>query len=216
MTFQTKAKVFVALMSAFALSEVSYASPVNSCSNVGLPVAGIATISCNLFNGGSPNPISLLPYQTQNGSLVDFNDLGAGYEVVTSGNPLTLSDNSSGLFNTSLWQAVLFFADDQAGDSSDSVQIFFPGSLPSAATVQSTDEALYMALGTPDSAFFVQGSGSAISFAIANTTFNISTTPTATVAAPEPNSFALMFTGVLGLGLFAARKRLNASFARQV
>jgi hypothetical protein len=209
-------KLSAILVSAFALSQVSFAAPVNSCANVGQPVNGVASIACTFAYNGTPSTLSLLPYQTQNGSSVDFNDLGAGYVVLINGNPSTLADNTTGLFNTSLWESVLYFADDEPGDSSDSVQAFFAGSpFPPAATVKSVDEGLYGGFGTPDSAFFEQATGAITTFTLANTTFTITPAPPA-AATPEPNSLILMLSGVLGLGLFAGRKQLQGHFARSI
>jgi len=153
---------------------------------------------------------------TQNGAPLSLNDFAANYTVVINGNPSTLADNTSGLFNTNLWEAILFSVPgDPSGPLfSDTLTVFWPGNFPAniASTVQSFNQSIFGALpGFSDRDFFVQATGSqTVIGAGTPVVLNVFTAPVA-AATPEPSSITLMATGLLGLGAWL---RLRSSTQR--
>jgi len=210
MAFETKFRLLGISVLALAFAQTGFAQ--NSCSNFGTPTGGYVNIECDLYYNQTPNSFDLSSLMTEDGSLLSNNDFGASYLVIIDGDPATLADNSSGLFDESLWEAVLYFpgGDPDGADYSDMLDVFWPGDFPSASTVQAFNESIYGA-GT-DADFFVDGTPGAetVIGAGSDDVYDVYTAPLAT-ATPEPASVTLMATGLLGLGLLAAvkqRKRL--------
>jgi hypothetical protein len=189
---------FVAL--AFAVAQTSFGGTISSCANLpSSPVNEGGTLytqwDCSLYNDASSYTISLTPLETQGGAEFYTNLVSAGYIVVINGDPNTLPDDTTGLYNQSLWEAVLFFNGDQdAGTASDSLTVYWQGAFPTASTVQNYDDILY----GPgiDSEFFVQSTGAeTVYLPDANNEYDI-------YATPEPRSMLLgsclaMLAGVL-------------------
>jgi hypothetical protein len=145
---------------------------ISSCANLpsspaNIASTGIAQFACSLYNDVSSYTINLTNVMTQDGADLNSNLLGPGYTVVINGDPNTLPDNGTGLFNQNLWVAVLYWPGDQdLGTASDSLTVYWPGALafPTASTVQTFDENLYGSY-FPDSAFFVQQTGAVTEYA---------------------------------------------------
>ena len=193
---------------ALAITPASFAD--STCVNVGTPVNGLVKITCNFFYDQPTTHFNLFPLMTQNGASLAANDFVTGYTVVINGNPATLADNATGLFNTSLWEAVLFKEPNDPNGPlfSDMLDVFWPGNFPSGSTVQSYNASIFGALpGFSDRAFFVQATGSqTVIGAGTNVVLNIFTPPSASTV-PEPASILLMGTGLLALGARIRHKR---------
>ena len=200
---------------ALALPTASFAD--STCVNVGTPVNGLVRITCNLFYNGTTNSFNLFPLMTQNGASLANNDFVENYTVIINGNPATLADNATGLFNQSLWEAVLFFpgGDPNGPLFSDTLDVFWPGAFPSASTVQSFNASVFGALpGFSDAAFFVQATGNeTVIGAGTNVVFDVVTGPS---AVPEPASYVLMGTGILALCIPSGLKYYRKQRASQV
>lgn len=212
MTFQPKFRILALAAVAALSSHVAIAD--STCFNVGTPVNGYAYITCNLYYDQPTTTFNLEPLMTQNGVLLSDNDFVTRYTVVINGDPATLADNATGLFNQSLWEAVLFNVPGNPNGSlfSDTLAVYWPGSFPSAATVQSYNQSIFGSFPNfSDSAFFVQATGSeTVIGAGTHDVLNIFTAPTTTSPIPEPSSVTLMGTGLLGLGLWLGARRYGA------
>ena len=161
--------------------------------------------TCNLYDNGTyDNFIDLTPFETQGGALLSDNAVGAGFLVVINGDPTTLSDDSTGLWNQSLWQTVLYFVGDQgSGYTSDVLWVYWqPKYFPSVAGVQSYDQNRYGT--TSDSSFFVQYQpGQTVVALDANHTYDLNYTP-------EPSSMVLLGSSLVLLGGAVLRRRRTA------
>ena len=210
MTFQMMSRVLAVSLAALVCAPKMFADPISSCANnPGSPtiVGGVLTpyFTCNLYDTGGTTTINLTPYMTQGGASIIDNSAGAGYGVIINGNPATLSDDANGLFNTSLWVAVLYFPIDQPFNGSDTLIVYWPGSgFPSGATVQSLNRALYPK--TPDAGFFTQLAGPETILGAGSTEqFNVFLSVPA--ATPEPSSLVLLSSGIAGLALLIGIRR---------
>jgi PEP-CTERM motif len=215
-----KMSVLGALLLALAVPQMSFADPVSGCTNgqnssvdYGPDNGGIVVYTdfvCSLYPSASSYTIDLTQNLTYDNADYYTNILGPGYIVVINGNPNTLSDDSSGLWNQSLWAAVLFWPGDQdAGTASDSLIVYYAGNsgFPTVGDVRTLDDyvSAYYYGGIPDSEFgppysdfFVQSGDPAV-YAPGNDVYNVYPTP-------EPSSLFLLGTGLLGLAIVVFRK----------
>jgi hypothetical protein len=225
MKIMMKASALTALLLALAVPQMSFADPTSGCvqgpivdDGDGGSVYGTGdfygTFTCNLYPSASSYTIDLTPYLTDGGShnLYDgfiVNPLTPGYEVIINGDPSALADNSvdgvptggSGLFDQSLWAAVLYWTGDtNYGTGSDEVTVFYAGvsDFPSATTVDGFD---YDAFGgSEDSKFFVESGDPAVyDPGAGDDVYNVYPTP-------EPSSLFLLGTGLFGLAVVVLRK----------
>jgi hypothetical protein len=167
-----RALLFIALALAFtqmSFADISYADHgISSCANLpsspaNIASTGIAQFACSLYNDVSSYTIDLTNVMTQDGADFNSNLLGPGYVVVINGDPGTLPDDSTGLLNQNLWEAVLYWPGDQdVGTASDSLTMYWPGAFPAFSTIQTLDDSLY---GGPDSSFFIQSTGAVTEYA---------------------------------------------------
>ena len=159
--------------------------------------------TCTLYNDASSYSIPLTALMTEGGANLSDNVAGAGYVVVINGDPNTLADDNTGLFDENLWVSVLFWPGDQdAGTASDSLTVYWPGTFPAASDVQSFDENLY---GTGvDPEFFVQYTGAETVYAPGSYEYDVF------VSTPEPAAMTLLASCLALLGGLALRRRLGA------
>src|ERR1017187_544596 len=147
-----RALLFIAL--ALVLAQASSGATIgasagsSSCTNLpGAPfnpsgdgTTLLAYFDCSLYPGVSTYSFpDLTPLMEYGGAALGDNLVGAGYFVVIDGNPTTLSDNNTGLFNQSLWETVLFFSGDfGGGTTSDNLTVYWPAAFPAGfpTTVQ--------------------------------------------------------------------------------
>jgi hypothetical protein len=204
--------LFIAL--ALVLPLTSFGAAVTSCANWPTsPITGgsgvlFTQFTCSLYNNGSFDTVDLTPFETQGGALLSENAVGAAFVVVINGNPNTLSDNSSGLWNESLWQTLLYFVGDQgSGYTSDVLWAYWePQYFPAAAVVQTYDQNRY---GTGnDAQFFIANSFPAVTTFTPDANHEYDIYPT-----PEPGSIVLLGSSLVLLGGAVLRRRRTAGRA---
>ncbi len=157
--------LFIAL--ALALAQTSFGGTISGCANrLSSPITVNGTLytqfDCGLYNDVSSYTISLTSLETRGGADLADNALGAGCIVVINGDPGTLPDDGTGLYNQNLWAAVLFFAGDlYGGYASDSLTVYWPGAFPTTSDVKSFDDIINNFYGGAfqDSDFFIQHTG---------------------------------------------------------
>jgi hypothetical protein len=200
----TRVGLLSALLLTFAVSQTNLAAQTSSCFNGPNNTADSSVtytdFTCNIYPSTSSFTIDLTPNLTDYETVDEYpNLLGPGYAVVINGDPNTLSDDSSsgGLWNQSLWTAVLYWpADTNGGYSSDELTVYYAGNtdFPSAATVQTYDENLYGSGPDTDPEFFTQFGYPAVYDAGPNA-YNVY---------PVPESSSMLFLGISLLVLGAA------------
>jgi len=222
MKIMIKASTLTALLLALVVPQMSFAGPTSGCVQGAIVDDGnggsqygsgdfYGTFTCNLYPSASSYTIDLTPFLTDGGAVNLYEGfivtpLTPGYEVIINGDPSALADNSvngvptggSGLFDQSLWAAVLYWpGDTNYGTGSDELTVYYAGvsDFPSAATVDAFDYAAFG--GSADSEFFVQSGDPAVYGA--GNVYNVYPTP-------EPTSLLLLGTGLVGLAGMVRRK----------
>jgi hypothetical protein len=204
-----KASILTALLLAMAVPQRSLADPASGCTNGngsnyvdGLGDTLVA-FTCSLYQSSGNTTIDLTPNLTYDGADYYTNLVGAGYVVDINGNPNSLSDDSGGLWNQSLWAAVLYWPGDQYGGyASDSLTVYWAGNtgFPAVSDVETFDENLSAFYGgIPDSEFFVQSSYPETVYSAQANEYDLYPTP-------EPSSLFLLGTGLFGLAVVVLRK----------
>ena len=135
-----------------------------------------------------------------------------------NGDPTVLSDDSSGLFNQSLWQTVLFFPGDQGGGySSDILGVYWAGAFPAVAVVQGTNDIMEnyynttYGAGATDSSFFIQSTGFETVYAPNGPCDDGPCTDEYDInIIPEPGTMVLLGFGLALLSGVVLRRRLTA------
>jgi hypothetical protein len=154
---------------------------------------------------------------TEGGAALGDNLVGAGYFVVINGDPNTLPNDGTGLYNESLWQTVLFFSGDFGGGlTSDNLTVYWPSAFPGGfpATVQTYNDNILTAYGLTgdDSAFFIQFTppetvyqpgAPCTDFSPCSNEYDIYTTP-------EPGTILLLASGLAMLGGVVLKRRRTA------
>jgi hypothetical protein len=194
--------IFSALLLPFAIVQTAFAGSISSCTNQANytdPLGDVlVNFTCYLYPAASSYTIDLTPNLTYDGADLDVNAVGAGDTVVINGDPSTLSDDSSGLWNQSLWVAVLDWPGNPnlyAGYGSNALTVYWAGNadFPSAATVEAVDQGLYGGGPTIDPYFFVESNFSNGFFYKPGTYGGAYTTPEQT---------PLLLLPLLGMGFF--------------
>jgi hypothetical protein len=219
MTFRTKFQVLALAGCLLSFAPKTFADPVTGCANnAGSPLlingALHTFFTCNIYNPGTTQTVSLLPYLTQGGADLLTNAVGAGYAIVINGDPLAISNNNtnpSALYNQSLWDAVLYFPGDLAGGTeSDMFTVYWPGSFPASSTIQAFDNALYAQFNIPETRYFTQAINGVASIGAGGVaTYNVFLTNPTTSAVPEPNPLVLVCSGLLLAGMAVGVNRLR-------
>ena len=206
-----KISILSSLLFSLAVPQMSFAGPVSGCTNQANFNDGLgdvmASFTCSLYPSASSYTINLIPNMTYvdlNGSADYYTNLiGTGYTVVINGDPFSLSDDSSGLWNQSLWTAVLYWpADADGGYASDELTVYYAGNsdFPAVLTVENFDQNLYGSGTDYDPYFFVQSGDPAVyAPGTYGGTYDIYPTP-------EPTSLLLFGTGIVGLAGALRRK----------
>jgi hypothetical protein len=207
-----RALLFIAL--ALALAQTSFGDvstanngSISSCANLPTSPTSVDYVlytqfDCSLYNDVSSYTINLTSLMEEGGANLFDNVVGAGYVVVINGDPNVLDDDNTGLFNQSLWAAVLFWPGDQdAGTASDSLTVYWPGAFPTVSDVQTLDYSLYGTGDDPE--FFVQSTGAVTVYApAAYDEYDIIT--------PEPGVMLLLCFDLAMLGGVVLRMRRRA------
>ena len=219
-----RALFFIAL--ALVLAQTSFGGTVagsggtiSSCTNwPGSPITvppppdigGVlyTQFTCSLYGDVSSYTFDLTPLLTEGGALLSDNALGSAYFVVINGDPGSLPDDSTGLYNQSLWQTVLFSPGDQgAGYTSDRLTVYWPAAFSLIAdNVQTYDENLYGTGG--DSGFFIQATPPETVYIPDSNEYEFDI-----YNIPEPGTIALLGSGLALLGGAFLKRRRTAGRA---
>jgi hypothetical protein len=215
MNNHTSFKLFALSAAALFFAQVSFGQ---SCSEApGYPNSTLGYVQtgfvCSLSDTSSTYNVDLSPFIEAGGGTEDNNDVGTAYLVVTTDNPATAS--LSTLEDVSDWAAVLYLQNNQAGLGSSLLTMYWPGDFPSATTVVNYDNTDWPAYSTQSFFFQESPGGETVLFPGSPNVYDVYT-PAVTSLTPEPSSFTLLFSGVLGLGLFAARKRIQNALGQRV